>query len=103
MTPSIQSQDHTFNVGSSSATQEGPQSAMLFTAPKSRPSRVYKPVGPGFGRDTLRPPSSLSDTAGMCQFVCVCVHACIHTCVCVCVCVCLALCVCFCVTFYCFS
>ena len=63
MTPSIQSQDHSFNIGSSSTAQEGPQSAMLFTAPKNRPSRVFKPVGPGFGRDTLKLPASLSDAA----------------------------------------
>ena len=31
--PSVQSQDHTFNMGSSSATQEAPQLSMLFTAP----------------------------------------------------------------------
>ena len=78
MAPSIQSQDHTLNIGSSSTTQEGPQSSMLFTAPKSRPSRVFKPVGPGFGRDTLQPPASLSDTDGTesCVSLSVCLSVC---------------------------
>ena len=45
---------------------------MLFTVPKSRPSRLYKPVGPGFGRDKLKPPASLSDTPGTeCVSLCV--------------------------------
>ena len=96
MTPSVQSQDHSFNIGSSSATQEGPQSAMLFTAPKSRPSRVFKPVGPGFGRDTLQPPSSLFDTTGTDIAS---VHHCMSVhCLCVCVSVCLCdVCINFCV------
>ena len=109
MTPSVQSLDHTFNIGSGSAAQDGPQSAMLFTAPKSRPSRVFKPVGPGFGRDTLRPPSSLSDTSGIeccgvyivCTCVCPCVYVCVlcvYVCVlCVYVCVLVCTCVCACV------
>jgi len=64
MTPSVQSQDYTFTMGTA-ATAEGPQSAMLFTAPKSRPHRVFKPVGPGFGQKLLRPPSSTID-GGLC-------------------------------------
>ncbi|XP_065898419.1 DNA-dependent protein kinase catalytic subunit-like isoform X2 [Dysidea avara] len=60
MTPSVQSQDYTFTMGTA-ATAEGPQSAMLFTAPKSRPHRVFKPVGPGFGQKLLKPPLSASD------------------------------------------
>ena len=67
MTPSVQSQDYTFTMGTA-ATTEGPQSAMLFTAPKSRPHRVFKPVGPGFGQKLLKPPSSASD-GGLCHFV----------------------------------
>ena len=67
MTPSVQSQDYTFTMGTA-ATAEGPQSAMLFTAPKSRPHRVFKPVGPGFGQKLLRPSSSATD-GGVCRYV----------------------------------
>ena len=74
MTPSIQSQDHTV----ASDSSEGPQSAMLFTAPKGRPSRILKPVGPGFGRDTLKPPISPSDTTGTCVSVSPLHYVCVH-------------------------
>lgn len=68
MTPSVQSQDYTFTMGTA-APAEGPQSAMLFTAPKSRPHRVFKPVGPGFGKTLLRPSSS-STNGGVSVSVC---------------------------------